>query len=216
MDHAHHYFYSGIHFQKIKVVMRRIAFFDFDGTITTHDSLLEFIRYHAGTTRFYFGFIIHTPWLIAYKLRLISNQRAKEMILQFFFSKMPVDDFEKKCGEFAQNILPSFVRKKALQEINLLKQKGVEIVVVSASPENWVGKWCQAAGIRCIATRLESKDGKLSGRIAGINCHGNEKKARIRQAYDLKEFNEILCYGDTNGDKPLLSLATIAFYKPFR
>jgi len=55
---------------------------------------------------------------------------------------MPVDDFEKKCGEFAQNILPSFVRKKALQEINLLKQKGVEIVVVSASPENWVGKWC--------------------------------------------------------------------------
>lgn len=197
-------------------MIRRIAFFDFDGTITTKDTMLEFIRFKSGAFMFYIGFILYSPWLVAYKLRIISNQRAKEMILRFFFGKMTLEEFDRHCAAFNEQIIPSLIRNKALSEIKLLKEKGVEIVVVSASPENWVRRWCQSEGIHCLATRLHSDNGKLSGRIAGNNCHGHEKVARIRQAYNLDEFEEIFCYGDTNGDKPLLALATIAFYKPFR
>jgi len=39
---------------------------------------------------------------------------------------------------------------------------------------------------------------------------------RILAAYDLSQYDEVYAYGDTKGDKPMLGLATIAFYKPFR
>ena len=64
---------------------KKIAFFDFDGTITTKDTLLEIIKFQKGKTSFYFGFILHTHWLIAYKLNWVSNNQAKQKILTYFF-----------------------------------------------------------------------------------------------------------------------------------
>ena len=196
--------------------MKRIAFFDFDGTITTRDTLLAFIRYQAGTFAYCIGFLLYSPWLVAYRLQIISNHLAKEKILRHFFGNMPLGKFDQLCEQFCRDVLPQLIRKKSLHEINLLKTGGAEIVVVSASPENWVGRWCADTGIQCLSTKLVTNENKLTGRIAGRNCHGNEKVNRIRDKYKLEEYDEIICYGDTNGDKPMLQLATIAFYKPFR
>lgn len=196
--------------------MKRIAFFDFDGTITTRDTMLELIRFHAGNTGFFLGFLLYSPWLVAYRLKLISNQLAKEKVIGYFFRKMDAGKFDRLCEAFCTEVLPALIRKKALHEIELLKSKGAEVVVVSASPENWVECWCRSMGIQCLATRLVISDNRLTGRIAGRNCHGEEKVSRIREHYRLEEYNEVLCYGDTNGDKPFLKLATISFYKPFR
>lgn len=35
---------------------RTVAVFDFDGTLTTKDTLLEFIKFSCGTGKFYFVF----------------------------------------------------------------------------------------------------------------------------------------------------------------
>jgi phosphoserine phosphatase len=70
--------------------------------------------------------------------------------------------------------------------------------------------------VKLIASRMEVKDEMITGKIDGRNCHGEEKKRRIQEAFDLSAYQEIYCYGDTKGDKPMLSLATSAFYKPFR
>lgn len=216
MDHVHHHFDPRICIQKNEIVMRRIAFFDFDGTITTHDTLLAFIRFNAGTVGFYFGFLLNSPWLLAYRIKVISNQQAKERILRYFFGKMPVADFDERCKQFCSTILPGLIRKKAMHEISLHQAANTEVVIVSASPENWVKLWCEYHGVGCIATKLQVKNERITGRILEKNCHGIEKVSRIKALYSLGDYNEICCYGDTNGDKPLLKLATIAFYQPFR
>jgi phosphatidylglycerophosphatase C len=195
---------------------KRIAFFDFDGTITTKDTLLEIIKYQKGMARFYMGFLLNAPFLIAYKLKIISNQRAKERMLTHFFSGMPVAAFQEKCDAFADTVLPSLIRKKALTEIEKLKTLGAEVVIVSASAENWIQNWCKKHDLQLIATRLQQKDNKLGGRIEGLNCYGEEKVRRIREQFPLTDYQEILCYGDTSGDKPMLALGTVRFYKPFR
>jgi len=97
-----------------------------------------------------------------------------------------------------------------------LKKEEVTVVVVSASPENWISGWCKENNLVCIATRLEETDNILTGRIAGKNCYGIEKVSRIREKFDLSAYTDIFCFGDTKGDKPMLSLATSAYYKPFR
>ena len=195
---------------------RVIAFFDFDGTITSKDSLLEFIKYSRGSRSFYTGFILHLPVLIAYKLQLLSNQRAKEIMLHYFFGKMPLEAFNKRCVEFTKVKMPSLLRMKALKEIKKLQESGAEIVIVSASPEQWLNYWCSSIGATCIATRLITKNNRITGKIDGLNCHGEEKVRRIREAYDLGAFSAVYCYGDTPGDRPMLSLGTFRFYKPFR
>ena len=196
--------------------MSRIAFFDFDGTVTTKDTLLEFIRFSKGTIPFYLGFALNSPWLVAYRVKLISNQAAKERILAWFFRNTPLSEFQEACDRFAAQVIPGLIRPKALDEIGKLQEKGFSIVIVSASPENWLRHWTETIQAGLIATRLETREGRLTGRIVDQNCHGNEKVHRINEAFDLAGYNEIYAYGDSSGDKPMLALAHHAFYRPFR
>ena len=193
-----------------------IAFFDFDGTITTRDTLLEFIKFCKGSFRFYFGFLVNSFFLVAYKTKIISNQSAKEKVLQYFFRNTPVDVFKKLCEDFTQKNLPSLIRPGALQEIKKLKNENYVVVVVSASPENWIRQWADQNGVELIASRLEAKEGKITGKIIGKNCHGEEKVRRIMEKYVITDYTTIHAYGDTSGDRPMLALATNSFFKPFR
>ena len=196
--------------------MSRIAFFDFDGTVTTKDTLLEFIRFSKGTLPFYLGFALNSPWLIAYRLKLISNQTAKERILAWFFRNTPLAEFQESCDRFAAQEIPGLIRPKARNEIRDLQEKGFSIVIVSASPENWLRHWTESIKADLIATRLETREGRLTGKIADLNCHGKEKVRRIGEAFNLNNYSEIYAYGDSSGDKPMLALAHHSFYQPFR
>lgn len=51
----------------------RIAVFDFDGTVTTKDTLLEFIKFVRGPVSFYAGFLRYAPQLLAYKSGIYPN-----------------------------------------------------------------------------------------------------------------------------------------------
>ena len=195
---------------------QRIAFFDFDGTITTKDTLLEFIKFNKSPLRFYLGFLLNSPWLIAYRLKIISNQAAKEKVLRFFFRNTTLARFQQDCDSFATRILPSLIRPKALQEIDRLRDAGATIVLVSASPENWIKGWAAEKGMDLLATRLSIKNERLTGKIAGLNCHGEEKVRRIHEVYTLSDYREIYTYGDTGGHKPMLRLGPASFFKPFR
>ena len=193
----------------------RIAFFDFDGTITKKDTLLEFIKFAKGNAGFYFGFALNSPYLVAYKLKVISNQLAKEKVLKFFFGKMPLAKFQELCDAFAEKIIPSLIRPAAAAEIERLKKENVRVIIVSASPENWIKKWTHKNQLELISTRLEVVNDCLTGKIQGKNCHGEEKVRRIKESFDLSSFEEIYAYGDTSGDKPMLALAKHKFMKPF-
>ena len=89
---------------------RKIAFFDFDATITTKDSLMEIIQFLKGRTAFYAGMLLNLPWFIAYKIKLISAGLLKEKILSYFFSGVPQFTFQEQCDQFADRILPHLIR----------------------------------------------------------------------------------------------------------
>jgi phosphatidylglycerophosphatase C len=197
-------------------MQKRIAFFDFDGTITTKDTLLELIRFDKGPLRLILGFLLNSPWLIAYKIRLISNQAAKERILRHFFGGISQEGFDRRCNSFATGRLPSLIRPKAIREIEKLKEAGAEVFVVSASPGNWIRPWTDQLQVQLIATRLATRNEKITGKIVEKNCYGREKVRRIQEVVDLRDYDEIYAYGDTDADRPMMQLATISFFKPFR
>ncbi len=71
----------------------KIALFDFDGTITTADSLIKFIRHAKGDMQTTLGMLLLSPMLIVYKLKLIPNYKAKQMMLSYFFKSMSEEQF---------------------------------------------------------------------------------------------------------------------------
>lgn len=194
----------------------RIAFFDFDGTLTRNDTLLEIIKYICGNFNFYFGFLALSPVLILYKLHIIPNWRAKEIMLSWFFKGKPYKEFQQKCNQFALEVIPLLLRKDGVMQLEDLYKDGVQIVIVSASAENWIAAWCEKHHYAYIATRLEVRNGRLTGKITGSNCHGEEKVIRIKKQFDLNDFLEVYAFGDSKGDIPMLKLATKPYYRAFK
>lgn len=70
-----------------------VHLFDFDGTITTRDTMLALARFRKGRLRLVLFFLLYMPWLVAMKLGLYSNQRMKERFLRHFFGRMSVHRF---------------------------------------------------------------------------------------------------------------------------
>ncbi|WP_158569090.1 HAD-IB family hydrolase [Chitinophaga silvisoli] len=192
-----------------------IAFFDFDGTITTKDTLFEIIRYHKGSSGLYVGLVLLSPALVAFKLKLISTQRMKEIVFRYFFGGTSAEAFRNKCAAFCADHLPGLVKENALQAIKQHVAKGHQVAVVTASAEDWVEPWCTSLGIVCIGTRLEVRNALITGRIQGLNCNGPEKVERIRQTFDLSGYEDVYAYGDTSGDKPMLGIAKFGYYRKF-
>jgi len=194
----------------------RLALFDFDGTITTKDSLGDFIQYATGRLTCFLGFLTLSPLLAAYALNLIPNHIAKERLFTHFFKGWDADRFKKLADRYADGQIDEITRPQAIEKIKWHQKQGHKVVVVSASIECWLKAWCDKNNMDLIATRLEVCEGKLTGKFATKNCYGPEKVERIKDVYDLSNFDYIYAYGDSRGDVELMALANESFYKPFR
>jgi phosphatidylglycerophosphatase C len=195
--------------------MKPIAVFDFDGTITSKDTLFVFIQHVKGKRALWIGLLLLSPWLVFNKAGFISGKRAKEKVLTFFFRGMELKIFNQHCQTFA-TIVAALVRPNVFQEINKHQQKQVLVIVVSASIENWIMPWAEQHGLLVLATKLEVIQGKVTGRISGENCNGPEKVLRIKEAFDLTQNEVIAAYGDTSGDHAMLALAKNKYYQYFK
>lgn len=192
-----------------------IAFFDFDGTVTSKDSMLELVKFYKGTAGFYAGMILQLPSLIALKARLIPAQRAKEKLLTYFFGGMHVKSFDALCNKFNEQQLPRLLRKNAMDKIKEHKNNGHVVVLVSASAENWIVPFCKENGLNYICSKLEVVNDCITGKLNGANCNGPEKANRIKLQYDLSAYENIHSYGDSSGDAEMLQLATEKHYRVF-
>lgn len=193
-----------------------MVFFDFDGTITTSDSFIKFIRFVVGDIRFILGMTVLSPMLVAYKLRLIPNYTAKQAVLSYFFKGMSEAQFQSTARDYSLKNIDAILRPKAMAKIAWHKEQEHKIVVVSASIESWLKPWCNQHGLDLIATKLEIKEGIVTGKLLTKNCYGMEKVRRVKERYNLDDYDHIYAYGDSRGDKELLELADEGFYQPFR
>lgn len=193
-----------------------IAFFDFDGTISKCDSFALFLRFILGR-KFYVKLAQNLHILVLYKLGFISNTNAKEHVLSSCIKGMDISKFQAYCKDFLPN-LESICKDSALQKIAWHKAQGHKVAIVSASFEEYLGFLAQKLEVDLIATKMEVKDGVITGRFTTPNCYGAQKVARIKAQYNLTDFTQIYTYGDTKGDKEMLGLASegCAFYRVFK
>ena len=191
----------------------KLVLFDFDGTLTRKDSLLQFIMYYRGRKTFMKGLLANIPHVAGYFLGSISNSQLKEYFLTWFFKGEPIQKFNLAGNDFARNVVPTFLKKDARQTIDKYKDAHHRIVIVTASCSNWIKSWTDHMGLELISTELEVADGKVTGKMKGKNCYGPEKVSRIKARYNLDDYERIIAYGDSRGDQQMLELADVRFYR---
>ena len=119
---------------------QKVCAFDFDGTLTTRDTLIEFIRYARGNARF-LGFMLFSPLLVLMKLHLYPNYKAKKKKKKkkgvfYFFKGEKIADFDDICGHFADD-KRDLLRQKGKAEIAKALKDNAKVLIVSASIDNW-------------------------------------------------------------------------------
>jgi HAD superfamily hydrolase (TIGR01490 family) len=194
---------------------RDLALFDFDGTLTTKDTLLEFITHVHGKNKMYIGFILNSPWILLMKLGLIDNQVAKERILSYFLRGKTKAQLSTWGNEFCSQKLPQLLRKDAMEALKKHQKKNDEIFIVSASADIWIKPFANKEEVGLICSELEVVDDKFTGKLKGKNCNGHEKVNRINYVIDINKYANIYAYGDSSGDEQMLAMATFPFFKKF-
>ena len=193
--------------------MKRIYAFDFDGTLTTRDTLLAFIRYAKGTGAFLWGFLRHAHLLVLMKLGLYPNWKAKQRVFSYFFKGMSLEEFDTLCRQFAADNR-QLLRPEGVKTLQQAQADGAEVLIVSASIDNWVQPFFPE--VKVVGTQVEVKNGHLSGLFLTQNCYGEEKVHRILALYPDRSEYHLIAFGDSRGDKELLAFADESHYKPFR
>ncbi len=193
-----------------------LALFDFDGTITKQDSFIEFLKFTQGKLKLYAGFTLLGPWLLGYFKGFISGHRMKTLVMSLFFRNKKEPEFIELCNRYVDTLLDDFVKASAMERIQWHKEQCHRIIVVSASFTHWIEPWCDKHELELIATHLEVKDNRLTGKLATPNCIGPEKARRIKEIVNLRDYTIIYAYGNSSGDKEMLELAHEKFYCNFK
>ena len=189
-----------------------LALFDFDHTITTRDTYRRFLRRVATPEQRARAWWTVGPWLAAYRLRLISAERIRARVTALVMRDRHADDIATLAAGYAPEVLPDMVRPEMLEQIRWHQSQGHTVAVVSASVDLYLQPWCTALGLQLICNRLESRDGRLTGRYAGTDC-GPRKAQQVRQRFDLDRYARIHAYGDSSEDRPMLALAHDRWYR---
>lgn len=198
-------------------MMKEVYAFDFDGTLTTRDTLLEFIRFTHGLWGLIRGFLLHAPWLVAMKLRLYPNWKTKERIYTYYYKGMEKERFSDLGRQFARTHA-SLLRPQGIGVIRQALASGADVAVVSASVEDWVRPFFDEMGekIQFACTQIETREGRVTGRFLTPNCYGAEKVRRLTALFPARETYRLHAFGDSRGDRELLAFADEAEMKPFR
>ena len=189
-----------------------VSAFDFDGTLTTADTFMAFIRFTHGRCRMLQGFLRHVHWLFLMRLGLCPSWKVKEKIFGYFYKGTTYGQFTKWGHGFSDRV-EMMLNSQTVEALRQHQTKGHTVCVVTASIDEWVRPVCERLGIHTVlATQIEvSADGKLTGRFLSPNCNGAQKVSRLSEVFPERQTFRLYAYGDSRGDDELLKYADEPF-----
>jgi HAD superfamily hydrolase (TIGR01490 family) len=192
-------------------VTRKLALFDFDSTLTRHDSLIPFLRAVRGYWGLGWGMTKSLPWLAGYALKCIPNDTAKQRLLRYTLGGLPLDRLRAAGCAFAHDNIPTMLRADMMARLRAHQAQGEDCILLSASLDLYLVPWARATGfhdVLCSSLAVDQKQ-RVTGQLQGNNCYGIEKVHRIKEYISSlgHKYDYITAYGDSSGDMPLLRFA---------
>jgi phosphatidylglycerophosphatase C len=185
-----------------------IAAFDVDGTLTRRDCVLPFFVRVAGRARVAGALAGRAGLLAAARRDRARRDDVKAALSAAVLRGRPAGDVAEIGERFAGEIADRWIRDDVAARLAWHRDAGHEVVLVTASFAVYAEPLGRRLGAsRVMATELEvDLAGRLTGRLAGANCRGQEKVRRLAALYgDPPPLG--WAYGDSPDDAPMLAQA---------
>ncbi|AZH07724.1 HAD family hydrolase [Proteus mirabilis] len=189
--------------------------FDFDGTLTYHDSFIPFLKFAFGRRKFARRIIkMVFPTLRCFR-RKLTRDELKEVLIKTFLTDIKEEWLKEKAEAFCKAYWSKLMRPAGLLAVAEEINRHAEVTICSASPAMVLQPFADRLGIKLIGTTLEVVDGVLTGKIIGNNCRCGEKIKRLERVYgDLTQYH-LRAWGDSRGDHELLYAAQDPHWRYF-
>ena len=117
--------------------MRVIAAFDFDGTLSTRDNVVPFLRRVAGTLPTVRAFGGSGARLAARGPAAWSRDTVKAAIVERVLAGRDAPAVDDLASTFARGVVASHLRREALERVDWHRAQDHRLVIVSASKPRW-------------------------------------------------------------------------------
>lgn len=194
--------------------MKKLYFFDFDGTITNTDTMFLFLKF-CNPKKYTFQFLKHSFLFALVKLKLANAEKVKKSFIASIIKGYGRQKLEKLSYDFFEKYNTEIIRDNALDFIKNINKSETESYFVTASLDIWVKPFAEKFGFGLLATKAEFKDEIFTGDFASKNCNGKEKVNRIKKEILNKDYDKTIAFGDTDGDKEMLEWADESFFRFF-
>lgn len=184
-----------------------IAFFDLDNTLLAGSSGSYLVRYSYKN-----GLLSHSELVfgvyssILYRAGLADSGKvvARWIMKYRDWPEKKIRDFSAR---FFDDVLLEHVRREAKEAVEFHRANGGKTVILSASTTYICEPVRKHLGMDdCICTALETRNGVLTGRLAGKYCYGSEKLNRVILycASTGHSLEDAFYYADAVADLPVL------------
>lgn len=197
---------------------RRIAAFDFDGTLSRRDTLVPFLASAGGRARF--ARVCANLGVSGARRTVDVRDRdgLKEQMIRQLFAGRSESELVSRARLYSRDLLTNQLRPEVLRRLDQHRDAGHEVVFVSASLAHYLDPLAAELGVAgVLAVELESVDGRLTGGLARPNVRAEQKAIRLREWLGQEPHGpldgvELWAYGNSSGDHALLELADHAFW----
>ena len=197
--------------------MRKAAFFDVDGTLTTGNvwrCIMDYFKDQGErrlTNACYWAY--HTPSYLLFKLGVISQSRFRHgwaLHLPWFFRGYSLADADRVWDGVLADYLPPLWRADARAILDEHRAASDLIVLVSGGPTPLVERIAGELGAHLgIGSDMVLRDGRYTGASGGV-CQGAQKaefaRARLQAEGISVDFAASAAYADSSADVELLEL----------
>jgi HAD superfamily hydrolase (TIGR01490 family) len=187
---------------------KELVIFDIDGTLIRGQSqraLLSFFFEKKVVGTFYFLKVY--LWFVLYRVGLVADPRTIAEYAFSFLAGREVSGVELLIRNFLDEKLKYNFNERVLEVLKNHQKEDRSVVLVSNAVDVLVKDIADFLNIKYyIATRLEMKDSKFTGKISGQIVYG-ENKLRLARAFVQEHgfsFENTWAYGDHESDVPLL------------
>lgn len=198
---------------------RKVAAFDFDGTLTYRDTLVPFMASAGGWAKF--GSVSARIGLDAARRKVAVGDRdeVKAEMLRRLFTGHETTELRRRGAAYAKEILGSKrINPGVLARLRQHIAAGHEVVFVSASLVYYLVPIAEQLGMHhVIAVELSSDAGFFTGSLTHPNVRAEQKAIRLREwlgesADGPLTSTELWAYGNSSGDHALLAMADHAYW----
>ena len=161
--------------------MKKIAYFDFDGTLTKQDSLWEYLKLSIPKWRLYHCIMLRAFY--AFFLRMIKRPFDAKTYIKSHLLLLLTGQSDDEIQHIASALASKLNWKQPIiDRLYALHDTGYEIVIISGGLDIYLPSLLTELPINHIyCTKMAKQNGQLLGYIEGKNCVRQQKPVMIKQ-----------------------------------